>query len=431
MTGTEVSSDLLVPPDIADTVISPAAHRDDDAVHRAYAWLRENLPIGMAQVPGYPPVWLVTRHADIDAIARDRERFPHGIGESFLQDEAGEAFLATVRNSHGRTFDSLNYMDEPEHSRVRGVAADWFAPGNVKSLEAHIRAQAVRAVDRLAQGGGSADLVADFAMPYPLRVIMSLFGIPPEDEPFMLAMTHEFFGVRDPDAVSDMPLDTMSKAFTSTIEGFYSYFDRVTEQRRACPTDDLASMLANARLDGDYLDRDYLNGYYISIATAGHDTTSGTVAGALLGLARFPDQLAAVQSDPALIPGLVNEGLRWADPVKHHIRGVRSTATHGGIEFHRGDRLMLCWPAGNRDEREFPDPDRFDVTRRPNRHLSYGRGRHTCIGLHVAQLEMRVLFEELIPRLKDLHLAGKPTYKATNFVGGLNTLPATYTLSGS
>lgn len=152
MTGTEVSSDLLVPPDIADTVIAPAAHRDDDAVHRAYAWLRANLPIGMAQVPGYPPVWLVTRHADIDAIARDRERFPHGIGESFLQDEAGEAFLATVRNGHGRTFDSLNYMDEPEHSRVRGVAADWFAPGNVKSLEAHMRAQAVRAVDRLAQG---------------------------------------------------------------------------------------------------------------------------------------------------------------------------------------------------------------------------------------------------------------------------------------
>ncbi len=417
----------LVPDEIAETIILPLAHLDDDAVYRAYGWLRDNQPLGRAHVTGYPPVWLVSRHADIDAIARDRDRFPHGIEESFLQDVAGEAFLRTVYNANGRTLDILNYMDEPEHSRIRGVAAEWFAPGNIKKLESQIRAQAVAAVDRLAALDGQVDLARELALPYPLRVMMSLFGVPEQDEPLMLAMTHEFFGVQDPDAAAAMAAapESASIAFRGAIEGFYSYFDQLVAKRRADPVDDLASLLANAELDGEYLARDYLNAYYVAIATAGHDTTSGTVAGGLLGLARFPDQLAAVKADPSLIPGLVNESLRWADPVKHHIRGVRQPTTYAGVELVPGDRLMLCWPSGNRDEREFGDPDRFDVTRRPNRHLAYGRGRHTCLGLHVANLEMRVLFEELIPRLESLELAGEPVYKATNFVGGLDSLPAT------
>lgn len=427
MTSAPPGVQHVVPDEIAETVILPGAHRDDDAVHRAYGWLRDNRPLGRARVAGYPPVWLVTRHHDIDAIARDRERFPHGIEESFLQDEAGEAFLDTVRNANGRTLDILNYMDEPEHSRVRGVAAEWFAPGNVRTLEQQIRAQAVIAVDRLVASSGKVDLVADLAMPYPLRVIMSLFGVPEQDEPLMLAMTHEFFGVQDPDAVAAMAAapESASLAFRGAVEGFYQYFDGLVELRRQEPVDDLASLLANAELDGKYLARDYLNAYYVAIATAGHDTTSGTVAGGLLGLARFPDQLAAVRADPSLIPGLVNESLRWANPVKHHIRGVRRPTTYEDVDLVPGDRLMLCWPAGNRDEREFPDPDVFDVTRRPNRHLAYGRGKHTCLGLHVAQLEMRVLFEELLPRLESIELAGEPVYKATNFVGGLDSLPVT------
>ncbi|MDQ0078572.1 cytochrome P450 [Arthrobacter oryzae] len=428
---TEILTDTArIPNDIAEAVMLPASYAEEQTrTYPALEWLRANNPLGLAEIDGYDPVWLATKHADIMEIERNPKIFSSGKADPFLVDRAGREYLKAANNG-ARTQDTLAYMDAPEHTKIKNVTSAWFMPANVRKREEAIRALARDSVDKLLAGEREVDIVKDFSLYYPLRVIMTLFGVPPEDEPMMLNLTQNLFGTTDDDSKRDDAEDgegASMKAWKATLQDFFRYFNELSADRRKNPTDDLASLIANAKVDGDYLPESFVNGYYVAIATAGHDTTSSTISGAIEQFARHPEQLEAVRADPSLIPGVVDEALRWASPVKHFFRIVAEDTEFAGRKLSAGDGVMLMYPSANRDEEVFERPNEFDITRKPNKHLAFGFGPHQCVGQHVAKLEMRVLLEELLPRLAKVELLGEPQFVAANFLSGPKSLPVRIT----
>jgi cytochrome P450 len=419
-----------IPEEIARQVVLPEGHRDDASLFDAYRWLREHNPLGLAIVDGYDPVWLVSKHADIMEIQRQPYLFTSGGGNNpgshnpILQNQAGDAFTQRLTGGSLRILESLVYLDPPEHTEIRDIADDWFRPANLAKWEGVIRNLAQEALAKyLRPGVNDIDLVQDFALYYPLHVIMSLFGVPEQDESRMMALTRELFGTEDPDTrradVEPLTPDAAAQQWSAAINDFYDYFDTLVEDRRAHPRDDLATIISLAKnANGQYYPKTIAYGWFIAIATAGHDTTSSTLAGTLEALAHHPDQLDRVRRHPELIPDLVNEGLRWVSPVKHFARRATRDCTLRGQEIHAGDRFMLLYQSANRDADVFDDPDSFRLDRRPNRHIAFGHGPHICVGLHLARLEMRMMFEELLPRLRSVRVTGSRKLVQTNFVGG-------------
>ncbi|UDG96334.1 cytochrome P450 [Rhodococcus opacus] len=431
----------LIPDTVARQIVLPEGHRDNDALFEAYRWLRENNPLGRAEVEGYDPIWLVSKHADIMEIERQPGIFTSAGGEDkgsvnpILANQAGDQFTKSINSGSLRILETLTYLDPPEHTAIKDIALDWFRPTNLAKWETVIRDLAKAAVGRLRETDGRVDFVKDFALHYPLHVIMSLFGVPEEDEPRMMALTQEFFGTADPDAaredVEPLTPDAAAKQWVATIQDFYAYFERLLQDRRANPRDDLATIISVARDEsGEFYPNEVAYGYFIAIATAGHDTTSSTLAGGMLELGRNPDLLAKAKADLALAPHIVNESLRWASPVKHFMRQATQDYTLRGRDIKKGDRFMLLYQSGNRDADAIPDPDRFDYTRRPNKHIAFGYGPHMCIGQHLAKLELRIMFEELLPHIESLELVDDTKMIQTNFVGGLKNMPVKIEFTG-
>ncbi|GAB3379393.1 cytochrome P450 [Amycolatopsis echigonensis] len=441
MTTTPEVSTRPIPEEIAKQVVLPEGHRDDGPLFEAYRWLRENHPLGQVRVEGYDPVWLVAKHADIMEIERQPHVFTSGGGDEpgshnpILQNQAGDAFTKQLTGGSLRILETLTYLDPPEHTRIKDIANDWFRPANLKKWEDRIRQLAREAIGNyLHSGANEIDFVQQFALYYPLHVIMSLFGVPEEDEPRMMTLTQEFFGTADPDAqredVEPLTPEAAAQQWSAAINDFYAYFDKLVEDRRANPRDDLATIIARARDEnGEYYRKEFAYGWFIAIATAGHDTTSSTMAGAIEALALFPDQLAKVQHRPELIPDLVNESLRWVSPVKQFTRRAQEDYVLRGQQIRKGDRFMLLYQSANRDADVFDEPDTFRLDRKPNRHIAFGYGPHMCIGQHLAKLELRIMFEELLPRIQGIEVTGQRKPVVTNFVGGLRKLPVRLDLS--
>jgi len=435
MTVIESTPSVSVPDDVARRVVLPEGHREDEPLFAAYQWLRENAPLAKVHVEGYDPLWLVAKHADIMEIEKQPAVFPSGGGAKpgshnpILQNQAGDAFTRSLTGGSLRILEAVPYLDPPEHTMVRNIAAEWFRPASLKKWEDRIRELAREAIAaRLHPGPNDLDIVGDFALSYPLHVIMTLFGVPAEDEPRMMALTQDFFGTADPEAqradVTPLSPEAAAQQWSATIRDFYAYFDALVEARRAEPRDDLASIIANARRpDGELYPKEVAYGWFIAIATAGHDTTSTTLTGVIEVLAQHPDQFARVKADPSLIPGLIEEGLRWVSPVKHFVRQASQDYLLRGQQIAEGDRLMLLYQSANRDADVFEAPGEFRLDRRPNRQIAFGYGPHMCIGQHLSRLELRVMLEELLPRLVSLEITGDRKVLQTNFVGGLRRLP--------
>jgi cytochrome P450 len=415
------------------TVIDPAAHADPERLHAAYAWLRKNDPIGYApDLPDLDPFYAVTKHADILEISKDNTLFPYGDMPSTFANKEGVAQNKALKAQGRPLLYTLVQMDEPDHMKFRALTQAWFMPGNLKKLEARVRELAKDAVDRMAALGNECDFVNEVALHYPLRVIMEILGVPREEEPRMLKLTQELFGATDPDLkrkseVEDTP-EARAAEVQAVIADFFMYFNAITESRKANPLGDVASVIANAKIDGQPITPFDAVSYYVIIATAGHDTTSSSTAGGLWALADNPDQLAKVKNDLSLIPGLVDESIRWTTPVRHFMRTAARDTEVNGKKVKKDDWLMLCYPSGNRDEEVFEDPFKFKVDRTPNKHLAFGYGAHLCLGQHLAKMEMKVLWEELLPRLKSVEIAGDAKLSQASFVNGPKKLPIRYTL---
>jgi hypothetical protein len=418
--------------EIISTVVDPKAHADPQRLHAAFAWLRRNEPLALAELPGFDPFRLVTKHADILDVSRDNTLFPYGDFPSTLapreQVERGREARAAGRP----LLYTLVQMDEPDHLKYRALTQAWFMPQNIRKLEDRIRELAREAVARMEALGGTCDFVDEVALHFPLHVIMQILGVPREDEPRMLKLTQELFGATDPDLRregAEMTPEARQVDIQATLTDFFNYFNALTEDRRARPRDDVASTIANASIDGRPISAFDAVSYYLIVATAGHDTTSSSTAGAMWALAERPDEFAKVRENPGLIPGLVDESIRWTTPVRHFMRSAATDTELRGQAIAKGEWLMLCYPSGNRDEEVFEAPMEFRVDRSPNRHLAFGYGAHLCLGQHLAKMEMRILWEELLPRLKSVGLAGDAKLSEANFVNGPKTLPIRYALA--
>jgi cytochrome P450 len=422
----------VVPDDIARAVVLPASYADlNGVVFPACEWLRRNAPVSRAEVEGYDPIWLVSKHAEIKQVLRDADTFHNADANIMLQPQAGDAYLRELLDGTTHVLNNLSYMEPPEHGCFRNATAYAFLPAQVRKFQDRFGELAKEAVDRLLECDGECDFVSVLSSQYPLTAVMEVLGVAREDYPLMLKLTQDTFGGDDPDwkreEVAATP-EAMAKQWHASVQDFYEYFEVIRKDRLACPRDDLSTSIVTARLEeGALMPERIQNHLTASIALAGHDTVNSAISAGIHGLALFPAQFQKVKADPSLVPGLVEESLRWATPAKHFMRNATRDAEVGGVPISDTDRLMCLFVSGNRDEDVFADPMIFDVTRRPNPHLSFSFGPHVCLGQHIAKIEMRALFEELVPRLGSVELAGEPRLKVSNFVSGFKSLPIRFT----
>lgn len=416
-------------PAAALAVIDPKSYAAWDPLLDLFDTLRRETPVAWVEGPDgvHPPFWLVTRYDDVMRVSKDNATFLNHPQTVVFSLTEGIEFAESLTGGSPHMVASLVTFDAPIHMKYRKLTQEWFMPKNLRGLEAEIRAIAQDAVDRLLAAGTEADFCKLVSQPYPLHVVMQILGVPEADEPRMLMLTQQMFGGQDEElnrsGMADLTQEQIIQLVAGAVKDFEAYFAGLTAEKRANPTGDVASTIANAVVDGEPLnDRDMM-GYYIIVAAAGHDTTSASTAGAMLALARDPEQWARVRADRSLLPGIVEEAIRWTSPVQHFMRTAAQDTELGGQRIARGDWLMINYVAANHDPAQFENPRKFDAARSPNRHLAFGAGAHQCLGLHLARLEMRILFETLLDRIESVELAGEPRRAKSTFVGGLKALP--------
>ncbi|MEX0342536.1 MAG: cytochrome P450 [Erythrobacter sp.] len=421
-------------PVTARAVIDPDSYAQWDGILDTFDRLREETPVAWVEPDDtlvHPPFWLITRYDDVMRMSKDNATFlnnPHSVVFSLTE---GLEFAKQFSGGSEHMVASLVTFDAPIHMKYRKLTQEWFMPKNLRGIEDEIGAIAQAAVQRMVDAGPEMDFCKLVSAPYPLHVVMQILGVPEEDEPRMLMLTQQMFGGSDEDlnqsGMKDLSPEAITQIVAGAVKDFEAYFAKLTAEKRAEPTGDVASTIANAMVDGEPLnDRDMM-GYYIIVAAAGHDTTSASTAGAMLALAQDPEQWARVRADRSLLPGIVEEAIRWTTPVQHFMRTAAKDTEVGGQAIAKGDWLMMNYVAANHDPAHFDNPRSFDAARSPNRHLAFGAGAHQCLGLHLARLEMRILFEVLLDRIESVELAGEPARSKSTFVGGLKTLPLRFT----
>jgi cytochrome P450 len=303
------------------------------------------------------------------------------------------------------------YMDPPNHTALRRLVSRAFTPKRVADLEPRVRAVADELLTKLAAGGGGGDLVHEFASPLPSTIMSDLIGVPEEHRTAFQGWIEAFLEVTSPDDIA------------GRATNIYALFGTLLAERRRSPADDLMSALLAARVEGDSLSDDDLLGFCFLLLVAGNDTTTSLIGNGVELLARNKDQRAELAADPSLIPGAIEEMLRIESPTQALSRTAMRDVELHGTTIPAGSRVMLLWGAANLDDREFPDPEVFDIHRRAARHLGFGHGIHVCLGAALARLESRVAFEELLARSPEYELSGEPERYVSNWARAWRILP--------
>lgn len=389
-----------------------------DLQHRLFAQLRRDDPVHWTQPDGYRPFWIISKYADIIEIERQADRFINAPRTKLLRIEF-EGKVREAMNGRPMLVRALPQMDNPDHAKYQKLTHAWFQPRHIRTLSERMTALAKDSVDRLLAMGDRCDFYGEIAIHYPLRVLMTILGLPREDEARLLKITQAYFGGGDPD------MQKGSDLIDATI-AYVEYFKDVAKQRRQHPKDDVATVIATSEIDGRPIEDFEAYSYYVALASAGHDTTSATIAGGLLALIENPDAMARLRREPDLLTDAAEEMVRFVSPVKHFFRTAAVDYEIHGKTIRAGDSILLSYPSGNRDEESFDRPFAFIPDRSPNRHLGYGFGIHACIGRHLAKAEIVAFFRELLSRVDRIELAGKPAWTETSFLGGLKRLPVSY-----
>ncbi len=414
-----------------DLIVTPAVYADMKTLDATFARLRAEDPVAWCEPEAFRPFWAITKHADIMDVSRQNSLFTNGQREMLSYHDAEKGVYAKFGQPH--LLKTLVQLDDPLHYKLRHLTQEWFMPQNVKKREDAIRTIAKQYVDRMEDLGGECDFQRDVALYYPLRVIMQILGVPESDEPMMLKLTQEIFGAQDEDfarnkdVLATRDVEAGLASIQQTLAEFFMYFTSITADRRANPKDDVSTIIASGMIDGEPIGQLEAMSYYIIVAAAGHDTTSASTGGGVLGMLQNPAELKKMLSDPkAHSRTAVDEAIRWTTPVKHFMRTAQDDYTIRNRKILKGESLLLCYPSGNRDEEVFDDPYAFRIDRSPNKLISFGYGGHMCLGMHLARLEMQAIYEELFSRLKSIELAGEPAFIKANFVGGPKSIPVRY-----
>lgn len=426
-------SDLKIPTELVAPIFNPASYKEREKMEQVFAKIRHDYPLSIAEVPGYDPHWIVTKYKDVREITRQDNIFHSGDRSKTPVSQIAEKMMRDYTGGIPHIFRTLVHMDPPDHTAHRDVIKDAFLPQNVAKLETTIREMARRYVDDLASKGPACDFASEVAMLYPLEVVCTLIGLPKQDHATMLRLTQWFLSYADPDMCrpgSDLSdPEQQIKTWQICYDEFKEYYSAVIKDRRANPREDLASIISNGKIHGEDMDERSLISYFVISSTAGHDTTAATTANAMWTLAKNPALLAQLKAERKLIPNFVEESIRWTSPAMCFIRSATEDYELSGRQIKKGDLLYISYLSANRDEEMFDNPYEFRLDRTPNRHIGFGYGAHICVGQHLARMEMRILWEELIDRLESVEMDGQGQWQESEFVCGPKSVPIRFTMS--
>ncbi|HET9143941.1 cytochrome P450 [Actinophytocola sp.] len=428
----------------AETIVNP-----DTYVHgvpyEALARLRQDSPVvWMAEPavdawPAGPGFWAVLRHAEVRQVLRNPRVFSSQLGATQIRDPATPATLAYVRRM------MLN-LDPPEHARLRGLLTRAFTPRTIAGLEARIGTWARDLVAAVADRG-ECDFAKDVAADLPLLTLAEVFGVPAADRWLMFDWSNRVIGYQDPDyatsaradATGSTPMAGRALALRPvpdaagrmpdprTREGMpdlYAYAGELGEYKRRHPGDDVMSnLMRHVEAGGGRVAIEEFENLFWLFSVAGNETLRNGLPGGLLALMSRVDSMRALRADRSLLPGAVEEMLRWWTPVMHFRRTATEDTRLGGVRVAAGDKVVVWFSAANRDPEVFDDPDAFRITRAPNDHLSFGHGPHFCLGAHLARVQMRAMFAAVLDLLGEVEPAGEPVRLRSNFQNGIKSLP--------
>jgi cytochrome P450 len=433
-----------------EVVFDPATYTDS-VPFAALARLRRDAPVAwVAEIPvlGWPEgpgFWLVLRHADVESVLTRPQLFSSALGATQIRDPATPPALSYVRRM------MLN-MDPPDHSRLRRLLSRSFTPRAVARLEDRIRGHARAICDRVFAGpGGDCDFAKDVAADLPLLTLADVLGVPEQDRWLLFDWSNRVIGYQDPDYASSAEFDPaqgtpMAREALAlrpapghdgrmpdprTREGMpdlYAYAHLLAQHKRHRPGDDVMSiLLAQADEDGGQVSVAEFENMFWLFAVAGNETLRNGLPGACIALIEHPEAQQELRADPALMPSAVEEMLRWWTPVMTFRRTAAAGCELAGQALRAGDKVVVSFTSANRDEAVFSHPDRFDIRRQPNPHLVFGHGPHFCLGAHLARVQVRALFTEVLARTSALAYAGRPSFLRSNFQRGVKRLPVSWT----
>ena len=405
-------------------LVSPDYYASHGYPHTAWTRLRREAPVFWYERPRVEPFWAITKHEDIVAIARQPTLF---LNRPRLAIFTGEFAAPDIQDPPTR---HLLNMDPPAHGQLRLLASRQFTPRALRKLERQIEEIAGQILDEFAERAApgepyEGDFVVDVAAKLPLAVIAEMLGVPRDDWGLLFQWTNETIGAMDPEY-------QQGESATETVERarmeLFGYFHRMVEERRTQPRDDHVSLLTHAEIDGQPLPALELLSYFYLLVVAGNETTRNATSGGLLALIEHPDQMERLRNEPHLLPAGIEEILRWVTPVIQFARTASEDTEVRDQKIRAGESVALFFPSANRDEEIFEDPFTFRVDRKPNPHLAFGMGEHVCLGAHLARLELKVIFRELLRRLEHVELAGPVNRLRSSFVGGIKHMPVRYKL---
>lgn len=359
---------------------------------------------------GHGGAWFLSRYEDVAAALKDPR-----LSKDFVHVAPLDQLTPLDR--------SMLFRDPPDHARLRSLVGQVFIPKRIRDLERRI-GEIVDDLLAQARAEGGMDFIADFAIPLPVIVIAELLGVPPEDRDRFRVWSDEIVGTTE-SALTNEEIDARVQGASAALGG---YFANLIRQRRAERRSDLISALIDARDVGERLTEEELLGTCILLLVAGHETTVNLLGNGMLALLQHPGQRALLQERPELLQGAVEEMLRFDSPVQQATFRVAAEAIEvGGERIEEGQVVTALIGAANRDPKRFPDPDRFQITREPNRHLAFGLGIHFCLGAPLARTEARIAFPKILAALSGVRLAAEePEWNGNTFLRGLRALPLAF-----
>ena len=387
--------------------------------HDIFRALREQEPVYWNPEADSTGFWAVTRYDDIEAISKSPKLF------SSAKQMGGHRIFNENEIEENQTDATMISMDPPEHAAYRRMITPGFVPKRISNMEERIRSRVTRLLDNLPKTG-EAEFVSAVAAALPIEVLAELFGVPESDGPKLFEWSNATVGEDDPELrVSD---EYMRKC----VGEMAGYAAGLWQQRLEKPGEDLISMLVHAKVDGEPLTFPAYIGSFILLVVAGNETTRNSISGGLLALSEHPEERQKLLDDPSLIPSAVQEIVRWVSPVLHMRRTATEDTEIRGQKIAKGDKVVMWYASANRDEEKWADPYRFDVTRYRSSdvatQLGFGAGQHFCLGSRLAELQLKVLFEELLKRFPDIHVSGPVRRLRSNFISGIKEMPVRYSI---
>jgi cytochrome P450 len=403
--------------------------------HEWLTAIRNEDPVHWHEGSSGAAFWCVTKWEDVRRVSRDPALFssqlrgtnmPNPRMEEMMRKRLAAggggpmaAMAQQAQEGGGGGFPIMLMMDPPRHVKFRRLVQRSFTPRYVEGLEPHIRELAKEIVDAVVERG-ECEFVTEVASELPLKVICEMMGVPEEDHKEIFELTNRMIGFDDPE------LGANQEARSTASIGMFAKAMKTAELYRENPTDNLSSYLLHRDVDGEKLSEIEYAAFFLLLCVAGNETTRTVTANGMRLLIEHPDQLERLVDDPSMIESAVEEILRF-EPAVHHFRRTATEDTEiRGKKIKKDDPVIIWYPAANRDEEIFENPETFDVARHPNEHLSFGIGEHFCLGASLARLELNAIFDEIVPRLRNPEFAGPVRRLRSNFVNGVKEMPVRF-----